>query len=130
MANRDDTLREVPPDHGGSSPQDAIPIESVSAEYAWLWEHLPGLSLVHQRLTEFEGRPLDALTVRAETGEEREIYFDISSFFGLERARRSSATPCPYCGEPLRTARAKQCFICGMDWRDPINVICRGRTKP
>ena len=71
--------------------------------------------------------PLDALTVRAETGEERVIDFD-TSFFGLERVRRSSATPCPYCGQVLRTAKAKQCFTCGMDWRDPTNVIRRGRT--
>ncbi len=25
-------------------------------------------------------------------------------------------TPCPKCGEPLRTALAKQCFSCGADW--------------
>jgi hypothetical protein len=25
-------------------------------------------------------------------------------------------TPCPKCGEPLRTAIAKQCFSCGADW--------------
>ena len=24
--------------------------------------------------------------------------------------------PCPYCGSPLRTAMAKQCFVCGSDW--------------
>ncbi len=24
--------------------------------------------------------------------------------------------PCPYCGEPLRTALAQQCFACGQDW--------------
>ena len=24
--------------------------------------------------------------------------------------------PCPECGEPLRTAQAKQCFSCGADW--------------
>jgi hypothetical protein len=128
MAQRDDTLCKVPPDRDGSSPQAAIPVESVLAEYAWLREHLPGFSLARQSLTEFEGMPLDALTVRAETGEEREIYFDISSFFGLERVRRSSATPCPYCGEALRAAKAKQCSTCGMDWRDPTNVIRRGRT--
>lgn len=24
--------------------------------------------------------------------------------------------PCPECGQPLRTAKAKQCFACGADW--------------
>lgn len=30
--------------------------------------------------------------------------------------------PCVYCGEPLRTKLAKQCFECGMDWHDSDNV--------
>ncbi|WP_375769027.1 hypothetical protein NR798_46405 [Archangium gephyra] len=30
---------------------------------------------------------------------------------------------CRYCGGPLRTARAAQCFGCGMDWHDPNNVV-------
>lgn len=25
-------------------------------------------------------------------------------------------TPCPQCGEPLRSPLAKQCFSCGADW--------------
>jgi hypothetical protein len=29
--------------------------------------------------------------------------------------------PCPYCGEPLRTPKAKQCRFCKMDWHDPEN---------
>lgn len=30
--------------------------------------------------------------------------------------------PCPYCGKPLRTSRAKQCQHCLLDWHDPDNV--------
>ena len=30
--------------------------------------------------------------------------------------------PCPYCGGLLRTALAKQCRHCKMDWHDPDNV--------
>jgi hypothetical protein len=30
--------------------------------------------------------------------------------------------PCPYCGEPLRTAYARQCRHCHRDWHDPNNV--------
>ena len=32
---------------------------------------------------------------------------------------------CPYCGQPLRTADARQCFACGVDWRDPARVVRR-----
>ncbi len=34
-----------------------------------------------------------------------------------------STLPCPYCGYPLNTPLAKQCFFCQMDWHDPNNVI-------
>lgn len=33
--------------------------------------------------------------------------------------------PCPYCGSPLRTDLAKQCFECGTDWHDANNIIRR-----
>lgn len=33
---------------------------------------------------------------------------------------------CPYCRARLRTARARQCFRCGMDWHDPANIVRRG----
>jgi len=39
-------------------------------------------------------------------------------------ARRSDE-PCPFCGEPLRTPRARQCGYCRMDWHDPGNVFSR-----
>lgn len=35
--------------------------------------------------------------------------------------------PCPYCGKPLRTDTAKQCFECGTDWHDANNVVRRFR---
>jgi len=34
--------------------------------------------------------------------------------------------PCPYCGKPLPTISAKQCFECGTDWHDPNHVVRRG----
>jgi len=30
--------------------------------------------------------------------------------------------PCSNCGRPLRSAFARQCFECGMDWHDPDNI--------
>jgi hypothetical protein len=36
-----------------------------------------------------------------------------------------SGPPCPYCGAPLRTSRARQCRACGTDWHDPEHVISR-----
>ena len=35
-------------------------------------------------------------------------------------------TPCPYCGEPLRTSLAKQCRYCRRDWHDPETVVRLG----
>jgi hypothetical protein len=33
----------------------------------------------------------------------------------------SITAPCPYCGKPLMTARARQCQHCLMDWHDADN---------
>lgn len=30
--------------------------------------------------------------------------------------RSRPGPPCPECGEPLRTSKARQCFNCGADW--------------
>lgn len=30
--------------------------------------------------------------------------------------------PCPFCGELLRTAEAKQCRFCNRDWHDENNI--------
>lgn len=32
-----------------------------------------------------------------------------------------TTAPCPYCGKSLKTALAKQCPHCSMDWHDPKN---------
>jgi hypothetical protein len=37
--------------------------------------------------------------------------------------------PCPHCGVPLRTALAKQCVSCGMDWHDPANLVRLGPPR-
>jgi len=45
-----------------------------------------------------------------------------------ERARQPEM-PCPYCGQPLKSALAKQCFQCGLDWHDDDNVVRRGSDR-
>jgi hypothetical protein len=45
---------------------------------------------------------------------------------GEFEAQTPKGKPCPYCGKPLLSDAAGQCFKCGMDWHDPNNVIQRG----
>jgi hypothetical protein len=113
----------------GSSPQRAIPAHSIREEYEWISQNLPGFEFLGQGLVFLDSRALDRIIVKC--GDDvRSIYFDISSFAGQKEKHammppRVDGPPCPYCGEPLRTARAKQCRKCLMDWHDPQNVICR-----
>ena len=37
--------------------------------------------------------------------------------------------PCPYCGKPLRTDLARQCFECGRDWHDPARGVKRDAPR-
>src|SRR5688572_26443670 len=37
--------------------------------------------------------------------------------------------PCPHCGVPLRTARARQCFACGTDCTTPTTSSAGGHPR-
>ncbi len=43
---------------------------------------------------------------------------ELAEFLGL---LNPDPTPCPFCGRPLVTPRARQCRFCKMDWHDPSN---------
>ena len=72
----------------GSSFEKAIFIDKTSekagidAEYAWLKENYPGYRMIQQSLSQHKGRSYDILTIKTKESEEKDIYFDISKFFG------------------------------------------------
>lgn len=53
----------------------------VPAEYRWVAQHYPGSHVTSQAVAHHENSVYDILTVSTPDGE-REIYFDITSFFG------------------------------------------------
>jgi len=65
----------------GTGPDDAYVVESVAQEYEVL--RLLGLQSQSQSLHVIDGRPFDVLTATdPETKEARQVWFDISRFFG------------------------------------------------
>ena len=54
----------------------------VEAEYAWLRQYHPGHQVMGQALIECSGRPADRLSIRTADGATRDVYFDVSDFFG------------------------------------------------
>lgn len=55
--------------------------EGIRAEHDWIREHLPGASVMRQRLLQGP-RIYDQIEVELPSGERRVLYFDITSFFG------------------------------------------------
>lgn len=66
----------------GSTPDKAIIVDSIAAEYQWVRDNCAGYAHVMQALQQIDGKPYDVLTMRAANGEARTIYFDISRFYG------------------------------------------------
>ena len=72
----------------GSTPAAAIVIEApdtrtgIAQEYAYIRRTYPGWERVRQALIEHEGRRYDRITIRSPAGETRDVFFDITSFFG------------------------------------------------
>jgi len=72
----------------GNSPDDPVIIQAnnslvgVGAEYQWLRDKYPGHIRIEQKLLSYNGKPMDVVTIKTKEGEIKDIYFDISSFFG------------------------------------------------
>jgi len=72
----------------GSSFEKAIFIKEtaetagVHAEYAWLKEHYPGYKSLGQSLLYKGKKAYDKLSIQTADGGKKEVYFDISNFFG------------------------------------------------
>lgn len=65
----------------GTGPDDAYLVYSVEQEYEVL--RLLGLTAQRQSLHIINGRPFDVMTaINAETQETRDVWFDISRFYG------------------------------------------------
>ena len=75
-------------DRDGSGYEKAIIIDKtnesdgVAAEYKWLREHYPGYTMIRQSLQNKDNKPYDVLSIKTKDGENKDIYFDISNFFG------------------------------------------------
>lgn len=72
----------------GSSFEKAIVIMETNegsggrAEYKWLADHYPGYRMGSQALVFHEKKPYDILKIETAEGVPKEVYFDISNYFG------------------------------------------------
>lgn len=55
--------------------------QGVRAEYEWIRDHMPGWKPVAQHLLNEDGRVYDMIEV-SRGGETREVWFDITKWFG------------------------------------------------
>jgi hypothetical protein len=66
----------------GSSAENAIVVDSVEDEYIWLAQHYSQFTLVQQSLSQMGDKHYDVMRIRTGSGEEKDIFFDVTSFFG------------------------------------------------
>ena len=102
------------------------PMEDIGVDGFYALLRLLHFSVDQQAVlgTAAVGTVLDQMKLRhAVDGRELTLYNVVTAKRPSEQ--RADGLPCPYCGELLRTAFAKQCRRCGMDWHDPTNVVNR-----
>jgi hypothetical protein len=85
----------------GASADDPIVIkgasgssEGIRMEYTILARKFPKCSRVSQRLIRHKDRPMDVIRIRLANGTERDVFFDISDFFGKTALPSSSSAEC------------------------------------
>lgn len=57
-------------------------MRGIAAENAWLAEHLPQYRKTGQALLQDKAGIYDKITLQSPSGDTREVYFEISEFFG------------------------------------------------
>ena len=77
-----------PAPRDGSSFDNAIIITEktsatgIRAEYVWVREHYPNSKVISQSLQHNKKKSYDVLTIQASNGDQKDIYFDITNFYG------------------------------------------------
>jgi hypothetical protein len=56
--------------------------DGVHAEYAWLRKTYPGYTFIKQSLLMHNSKSYDMLEIKTKDGATKDVYFDISGFFG------------------------------------------------
>lgn len=85
-ANNKNTV--ITPLNDGTSYENAILIKQtkhmagIAAEYAWLNKNYQGYESKGQSLIYYKEKPYDIISIVTKAGKEKEIYFNISNFFG------------------------------------------------
>lgn len=88
------TVKDSPTGAAHSSKQDGLSFETaivitethertgVDAEYAWIRNTYPGAGSKSQKLVYHNNVPFDVLSVVMADGSQKDIYFNISNFYG------------------------------------------------
>jgi ABC-type glycerol-3-phosphate transport system substrate-binding protein len=73
---------------GGTSLENAIVIKlekeaaGVEEEYKWLSQNYPGYATIRKSRASRAKKHYDIITIRTKEGQEKDIYFDITNFYG------------------------------------------------
>ncbi|HTB06809.1 MAG TPA: hypothetical protein VK806_07630 [Bacteroidia bacterium] len=85
---KDSTRHDSVIQKDGSSYNNAVIIKAtnegdgIDAEYKWLADHYPGYKTEGQSLNEHDKIPYDVLHIKTNDGQRKDVFFDISSYFG------------------------------------------------